>query len=223
MTVNDKPEIVSVAIEKLIPYEKNAKIHSKAQIEKLAASIRDLGWDQPVVVDEEMIVIKGHGRLLAAKHLGMKFVPTIIRHDLSPNQVKAARLADNRLSSTDYDTTLLSGELVELHSEEIDLSALGFDERETSFVLNDLGSAEDGAFVENVGAATDAHAQANQDLIAEIDGSEVPIAKAFGIKTIPSAAAREMGLFMSMIEADTKKTGAAALVEFIRSVVAAEK
>lgn len=220
MTVNNKPKIVSVAIDKIIPYEKNAKIHSKEQIAKLAASIKDLGWDQPIVVDEEMIVIKGHGRLLAAKSLGMTVVPTIIRDDLSPNQVRSARLADNRLSSTDYDTTLLSGELTELHAEDVDLSLLGFDERETSFVLNDPGSTEDAAFVDDVGAATDAHAQANQDMISEIDGAEVPIAKALGFKTVPSAAAREMGVFMSLIEAETGKQGGAALVEFVKTVVA---
>lgn len=99
----------------LIPYARNTKVHDENQIAKLKASIKEYGFDQPIVVDGEMVIIKGHGRHLAATALGMETVPVIVRTDLTPQQVKAARIADNKISlATAMDDDMLILEVEEL-------------------------------------------------------------------------------------------------------------
>lgn len=128
---------VIVPIEDILPYDNNAKTHPPEQIDKLAKQIKD-GFDQPIVVDKSYVIIKGHGRLLAAKKLGLTQVPVIIRGDLSPEQIKAARIADNKLAETDWDLDILSNELTAL-VENFNLEDLGFNEEE----LNKLLSPDD--------------------------------------------------------------------------------
>lgn len=123
-------------IEKITPYKKNARTHSEKQIELLANAIAEFGFDQPIVVDRWNVVIKGHGRLLAAQKLGLETVPVVVADQLSPAQVRAARLADNRISElSEWDADLLSVELKDLFVEDFDLSSLGFDD--ISFDLSD--------------------------------------------------------------------------------------
>ena len=129
------PEIRTVGIESVKPYPNNAKKHPDRQIELLAKQIAE-GFDQPIVVDSEMVIIKGHGRLLASKKLGLKTVPIIVRDDLSSEQVKAARIADNKLAETDWDMDLLAQELEALELMESDLEDLGFDEDELIKILD---------------------------------------------------------------------------------------
>lgn len=109
-------------LEKIIPYEKNSKLHDDAAI---LASIRDFKPDQPIVVDADGVIIKGHGRLAAAKSLGLKDFPVIVRTDLTPAQVKAARIADNACNKPGWDQELLKLELAEIP--EIDLTIYGLD------------------------------------------------------------------------------------------------
>ena len=129
------PQIKTVPIESVKPYPNNAKKHTDRQIELLAKQIAE-GFDQPIVVDSEMTIIKGHGRLLASKKLGLKTVPIIVRDDLSSEQVKAARIADNKLAETDWDMDLLAQELEALELMESDLEDLGFDENELLKILD---------------------------------------------------------------------------------------
>ena len=111
------------------PYEKNAKRHPKEQIEKLAAIIKRHGFDQPIVVDSAGVIIKGHGRLLASKQLGLKKVPVLVRGDLSPAQVREARIADNRVSELgSWDDELLAEDMREalaLFADDFDADLLG--------------------------------------------------------------------------------------------------
>jgi len=86
-------EIQQWKLEKIIPYSRNAKKHHQDWI---TASVRDFKPDQPIVVDADGVIIKGHGRLEAAKQLGMKTFPVIVRDDLTPEQVRLSRIADNR-------------------------------------------------------------------------------------------------------------------------------
>lgn len=79
----------------LKPYYRNAKKHSRSQVTSLANAMRRLGFDQPIVVDKDMVIIKGHGRQLAAISCGLTLVPVVVRDDLSPLEVMAARIADN--------------------------------------------------------------------------------------------------------------------------------
>lgn len=116
-------------VGKPTPYEKNAKIHPTKQVEQLAKVLDRHGFDQPIVVDKHGVVIKGHGRLLAAKHLGLEKVPVVVRDDLSPAQVREARIADNRMAElSSWDDELLGidmREALELFPDDFDAELLG--------------------------------------------------------------------------------------------------
>jgi len=107
------------------PYEKNAKKHPKKQIEQVAASIKEFGFNQPIVIDKDNVIIVGHGRLEAAKFLGLKDVPTLTV-DLDKKQASAYRLADNKLNESEWEMDLVIEELKELDSEEL-VELTGFD------------------------------------------------------------------------------------------------
>ena len=85
------------------PYEANTKTHPKEQIDKIVASIQRFGFDQPIVVDANGVIIKGHGRRLAAIQMNLKKVPVVVRDDLSRDEVRAARIADNQVAKSDDD------------------------------------------------------------------------------------------------------------------------
>lgn len=114
-------------IEKVIPYHANIKKHPEAQINKLASMIAEYGWDVPLVSDAAGVLIKGHGRLEAAKKLGLTEVPVIVRTDLSPAQVKAARIADNKVAESEWDLDNLKLEMDELRELDFDLDLTGFE------------------------------------------------------------------------------------------------
>jgi len=117
-----------VSIDKIIPYARNQRKHSEDQVKKIASSIREFGFKNPVIVDKDMSIIAGHGRCLAAEKLGLDKVPVIVADDLNEAQVKAYRLADNRLQDlSEFDMDLVSLELEELQGLDFDLSITGFD------------------------------------------------------------------------------------------------
>ena len=101
----------------LTPYAHNAKTHPDEQIDKIAGSIAEYGFDQPIVVDADGVIIKGHGRRLAAVRLGLASVPVIVRDDLTPAQVKAARLLDNKSAESEWDLDQLVIDLQALKDE----------------------------------------------------------------------------------------------------------
>lgn len=108
------------------PYEKNAKKHDKKQVAQIAASIEQFGFNQPIVVDEDNVIIVGHGRYQAAKYLDLKDVPVIKVH-LTEEQAKAYRLADNRLNESEWDMKLVLQELKEMSIEMVDLTGFSRD------------------------------------------------------------------------------------------------
>lgn len=114
--------ITNKAIADLIPYAANAKKHDEKQIKNVAESIKQFGFVQPVVVDRAGVIVIGHCRVLAAKKLGMKEVPCVCVDDLTPEQVNALRLVDNKSNESEWDFDLLADELPGL-----DLSAFDFD------------------------------------------------------------------------------------------------
>jgi len=122
-------------IERLVPYERNAKKHPDDQIDKIAASIEHFGWDQPIVVDEHMVIIKGHGRYFAAERLGRNQAPVVIRDDLTEEQKRAARLADNRTAESDWDWDLVGAELADLRELGLNIELTGFDQEEIEGLL----------------------------------------------------------------------------------------
>jgi site-specific DNA-methyltransferase (adenine-specific) len=119
-------QVSQVSIDSVIPYAGNTKKHPPEQIDQLASMIAEYGHDVPIVVDANNVVIKGHGRLLACKKLGMETVPVIIRADLTPAQAKAARIADNKVAESEWDMDLLRLELSELDELGFDLDLTGF-------------------------------------------------------------------------------------------------
>lgn len=123
----NKMNIVYKNIKELKPYKKNAKKHSKEQVEQIANSIKEFGFTQPVIIDKNNCVVAGHGRILGAKKAGLKQVPTVCLEDLTEEQIKAYRLVDNKLNESEWDYNLLDEELGIL-SEDIDMSLFGFDE-----------------------------------------------------------------------------------------------
>ena len=120
----------------LIPYARNARTHSERQVAEIAASIREFGWTNPILVDGDNGLIAGHGRLLAARKLGMADVPVIELAGLSEAQKRALVLADNKLAlNAGWDIDLLGVELADLQSMGFDLALTGFGEEEVSSLL----------------------------------------------------------------------------------------
>ena len=130
------------SVDKLIPYAKNARTHSDEQIAQIAGSIKEFGFNNPVLVDKDNSIIAGHGRVLAARKLGMDKVPVVILNHLTESQRKAYILADNRIAlNSGWDSSMLSVELQDL-KDDIDLSLLGFDPDELDALLNPIEETE---------------------------------------------------------------------------------
>jgi DNA modification methylase len=125
-------------IDRPIPYARNSRKIPERAIDKVAASIKEFGWRQAIVVDKDGVIICGHTRLLAAKKLGLTEVPVHVADNLTPAQVKAYRLMDNRShEETDWDDELLGPELEELRALDFDLELTGFDPYEIDDFLSD--------------------------------------------------------------------------------------
>jgi len=124
-------------VSELIPYARNARTHSDAQVAQIAASIREWGWTNPVLIDPEGGLIAGHGRVLAARKLGIEDVPCMIATGWSDAQKKAYILADNQLAlNAGWDTELLKVEIGELSAEGFDLGLIGFGDDFLAGLLN---------------------------------------------------------------------------------------
>lgn len=123
-------QIQEVAVEALIPYAKNSRTHSDAQVAQIAASIKEFGWTNPILVDGTKGIIAGHGRLMAARKLGLVKVPVIELKDMTESQKKAYVIADNQLAmNAGWDIELLKIEVADLNEDGFDLELLGFDNK----------------------------------------------------------------------------------------------
>ena len=122
-------QIEYMNIEELIPYENNPRHNDGDAVDKVAASIKEFGFKNPIIIDKDNVIVAGHTRLKAAKQLGIEKVPTIKVDDLTPEQVKAFRLADNKVSEfASWDIELLNDELKDIL--DIEMSDFGFIEIE---------------------------------------------------------------------------------------------
>ena len=129
-------QICNMKITDIIPYDKNPRLNDGA-VEAVANSIKEFGWRAPIVVDKDMVIICGHTRLKAAIQLGLEEVPVHIADNLTPEQVQAYRIADNKTGEiAEWDYSLLPVELKELQDSDFDLSLLGFDADELDKLLN---------------------------------------------------------------------------------------
>jgi DNA modification methylase len=123
-------QIQEVAVEALIPYAKNSRTHSDAQVAQIAASIKEFGWTNPILIDGTKGIIAGHGRLMAARKLGYSKVPVIELKDMTESQKKAYVIADNQLAmNAGWDIDLLKIEVADLQEDGFDLELLGFDNK----------------------------------------------------------------------------------------------
>jgi ParB-like chromosome segregation protein Spo0J len=115
------------SVDALIPYARNARTHSDEQVAQIAASIKEWGWTTPVLIDEDGGIIAGHGRVMAARKLGIEEVPTMVATGWTKAQKQAYVLADNQLpQNAGWDMDLLSVEMKDLDTEGFDLSLIGF-------------------------------------------------------------------------------------------------
>ena len=121
-------KIESLPLDRLIPYARNSRTHSDAQVAQVAASIREFGFTNPVLIDAEDGIIAGHGRVMAARKLGLEKVPCIRLAHLSETQRRAYIIADNKLAlNSGWDEEMLALELAELREVDFDLDLTGFD------------------------------------------------------------------------------------------------
>lgn len=123
-------------IDRLIPYARNPRTHSDAQVAQIAASIRAFGFNNPILVDTKAGIIAGHGRLLAARKLQLKEVPVIVLDHLSETQKRAYIIADNQLAlNAGWDDEMLRIELAALQEDNFDVNLAGFDDVELARLL----------------------------------------------------------------------------------------
>lgn len=139
----DAPKIEQRSVAELIPYAANSRTHSDAQVAQIAASIREFGWTVPILISGDNTIIAGHGRLLAARKLGMDEVPAIILDHLSKAQQRALVIADNQLAlNAGWDMDMLKAEIEDLNLDGFDLDLLGFDASALDKILNDAALQE---------------------------------------------------------------------------------
>lgn len=133
------------AVDSLIPYARNAKQHSDAQVAQIAASIREFGWGAPILIDGANNVIAGHGRLLAARKLGLAEVPVVPLEHLTDTQRRALILADNKIGeNASWEDELLGIELSELKDAGFDLELTGFSPKEWEALIAGEEQTQDG-------------------------------------------------------------------------------
>jgi DNA modification methylase len=129
-------QIEQIEVSKLIPYAKNSRTHDDAQVAQIAASIKEFGWTNPILIDGDKGIIAGHGRLMAARKLGLDKVPVIELKDMTEAQKKAYVIADNKLAmNAGWDMDFLKLELQDLEDADFDLSLTGFDDKELDQLL----------------------------------------------------------------------------------------
>lgn len=134
-------DVQMIKVAKIKPYKKNAKKHPDEQVKRIARSLEEFGWQQPLVVDKDNVLIIGHGRLAAAKKLGLKEVPVVTADNLTEEQVKALRLADNKTAESEWDVDLMHLELGSIPT--IDMKDFGFDLDFTSDFDAGVGGDDD--------------------------------------------------------------------------------
>ena len=126
------------SLDRLIPHARNARTHSDAQVAQIAGSIAEFGFVNPVLVGDDGVIVAGHGRIMAARKLGLEQAPVIVLAHLSPTQRRALMIADNQIASNSgWDDEMLAAELAALKEEDFDLDLLGFDDAALDRLLAD--------------------------------------------------------------------------------------
>jgi hypothetical protein len=150
-----QPTIEQIKVDDLIPYATNSRTHSAEQVAQIAASMVEFGWTNPVLIDTRGTIVAGHGRVMAARKLGMETIPCIRLGHLTPAQVRAYVIADNKLAlNAGWDEAMLKAELDILKEEGFDLGLTGFSDEELEAILS--GENAESALSENYTHKVDA-------------------------------------------------------------------
>jgi hypothetical protein len=198
------------------PYAKNTKVHSKEHIAKLKKSIQEQGLFDALIVDKDGVIIAGHGRFEALCELGQVKVPVKHAAHLTKDQADAARIAHNKTTSTDYDSGFMSEEIRRLaESTEVDVRALGLEDEELDFLVEDLGEMNIDAISTDLDGDIDAQDAETADKVAATDASSEKVTKVFGFNSVPIAAVKNVRRFLADIEAETGLKGEEAFVEWV--------
>jgi ribosomal protein L7/L12 len=129
--------VIEYAIDQIKEYDRNARTHSKEQIAQIAESIRQFGFTNPVLLDKDGVLIAGHGRLAAARQIGRTTVPAIQLDQLTPTQVRALRIADNKIAlNSGWNQEMLAAEFAKLADIKFDLAVTGFELKEIKFIVD---------------------------------------------------------------------------------------
>jgi ParB-like chromosome segregation protein Spo0J len=194
-------DVESWAVSDIRPYENNAKIHSEDQVASIAKSIERFGFDQPIVVDGAGVIIKGHGRHLAAQKLGMERVPVIVRKDLTANEANASRLADNRVAQGDVDTNMLHEELEKIASLDEDLiESMGFSEKELDFMISDLSEMDESMlFDASAGESSEVVSDAISDS-EKVASKRIPAKDVFGFTHLTGEQAKVIARWLNVLQ-----------------------
>lgn len=220
MTIKDRDRpVVSFPVDQLIPYENNAKKHSEKDVSDIVEGIQQYGFNSVMAVDKHGVIAAGHGRRLAAIQLGMKFVPVHILDDLDENQVKAYRLSDNKVTGTEYDHALEQAELEMLSETDVDMSGIGYDDRELDFLTSDLSDMNMDSIIDDLDMEVKDHTEKAKAKAEEIESDMITIGEAFGFKKVSIEMARSIGQFMGLLEEETGKKEADALSDFILPLI----
>lgn len=203
------------------PYPFNNKKHPEKHIELLSKSLKTHGLMEPLVLDENGVIIAGHGRHLAMQRLEYKKVPVRVLRGISEAEASALRIASNKTVWNEYDTEALTHELALLKDADFDLSGMGFDDKELSMLVHDMGEIDVDIVIDDMTAAVEKHEQDISEKAEEVDDQEVNLTKAFGFKTIPLKEQKYITRFMAEIEAKTGKSGVNALLSHVKGVLAA--
>ena len=204
-------------ISRLIPYEKNAKLHPDEQIARLSAAIDRYGWDQPIVVDGAGVIIKGHGRRLAALKLGMTKVPVLVRSDLSKAEADAVRISDNAVFGLDVDMDALQDEIGRLMEEggaDFALSDFNLDDRTSDEIWKRLdASLSDREIADDFTPLDDDEPAPHKN---------ISIYKVFGFKSVTPEQANRIKEFTERMQSATGKTGVDAFLDWLADYNAGE-
>lgn len=163
--------VQQVRVADLVPYAENSRTHSEAQIAQLAASIKEFGWTNPVLIDERNQIIAGHGRIMAAEKLNIDTVPCVVLDGLSDAQKKALVIADNKIAlNAGWNDALLSQQLLELSDADFDLNSIGFGPDELDDILGDVYEPVYNPTYEAKSVTDNDVERASVDLSKQIDG-----------------------------------------------------
>lgn len=209
-------------INTIHPYPLNAKKHGDEQVARLANSIKRFGWrGNPIIVDRDGVIIAGHGRRLAALKLGLEKVPVVVEEEMTAEEARAFRLADNRVAISEIDNDILQEELIDLGDLDGLLDGI-FDKKELDFAIADVMSMNSDVFVSDLNSVMDdAHATTNEK-IEQSASKAIAIAKALGIKTVPGSDVIHLSRFMALLEATYECPPEQALVLHAKGVLEAD-